>query len=200
MTTPETSEIKHCIYDVNKHCGYPDKLVTGQTPNVFIISSSECQNTIEWVKNVFEKNVRTDDDSKFEVIYFTDKGTRDFCNNVCIPIHEAWFCIAVIKEELLPVIAKRKKSEIITSYISRLNPNVFFEVGLALALHKGVILYKGKNQEIPSDWKNLFKLVISEPSLFLSSTDNASLNEQLEKIVRLNPFIPKSIKWINDKK
>lgn len=192
MSTPE---IVNCIYDVNKKCGYPEKLDVSDTPKVFVICSTEFRNVVEWIKTVFDNNIRTEEGSKFDVIYFTDTSTWDFCNNVCIPIHEAWFCIAVLKEELLPVYSRRQSKEFITSYISRLNPNVFFEVGLALALKKGVIFYKGKNQDMPSDWTNLAKLVISEPSNFLSPEDTSNLTTQLKRIIELNPFIPKSIKW-----
>lgn len=190
-----TDEIVNCIYDVNKKCGYPSKLDVSSTPKVFVISSTEFQNVVEWVKTVFNKHVRTEDGSKFDVVYFTDTGTWDFCNNVCIPIHESWFCIAILKEELLPIYSERQKKGIITSFVTRMNPNVFFEVGLALAWKKGVIFYKGKNQEMPSDWSNLATLIISEPSLFLSPEDTPNLNDQMKRIIELNPFIPKSIKW-----
>lgn len=177
----------NCIYDTSKKCGYPDSLKTSSTPKVFVISSTEFNNVVSWFKDIFDKHVRTEQGDKFDVIYFTDTSTWDFCNNVCIPIYESWFCIAIIKKELLPQYAKRINKEILTGFITRLNANVFFEVGLALSRKKDIIFYKGCNQDLPSDWSNLVKLVLPEPSIFLSPEDNEKMIWKLKEIIRLNP-------------
>ena len=189
----------NCIYDASKKCGYPNKLSTSSNPKVFIISSTEFGHTISWFKEALRDHIRTEKGAEFETAYFTDTVTFDFCNNVCIPIHESWFCLAIIKEELLPQISKRRNREFVSSFITRSNPNVFFEVGLALAWKKDIIFYIGNNQELPSDWSNLAKLVITEPSLFLSSEDNSIMMNKLREIIKLNPFIGYPVKWVEKK-
>jgi len=193
MSVPETIS---CIFDPSKKCGHPDKLTTSATPKVFILSSTENTNVVNWFKETFEKHVRAERKSKFKVVFFTDPPTWDFCDNVCIPIHESWFCVAIIKEELLPQHTMRKNTKLLTGYTTRLNPNVLFEVGLALSREKVVIIYKGYHQDLPSDWNNLMKYVLQEPSIFLSPEDNETLKTRLRDIIMKNPFIGHSVKWI----
>ena len=187
-----------CIYDASSQCRYPNKRKLSSTPKVYVISSTEFNKVVNWFKEVFDKHIRTKNDSKFDIVYFTDLPTWDFCNNVCIPILECWFCIAITKEELLPQHSRRKNTDFITGYVPRVNPNVFFEVGLALARTKGIIFYMGYNQDPPSDWTNMVKFIIKEPSLFLSSEDISVLNNKLKDIIIKNPFIGSPIKWIED--
>jgi hypothetical protein len=189
------SEVPKCIFDGSKKvCSYPDKFQPNNSliPKVFIISSTEYEPLVNWFRGIFKKHLRTIQDKEFDVVYFSDTSSSDFCNNVCIPIHEAWFCIAIIKEERLPQYIKRGTKEVISSFIMRFNPNVFFEVGLALARKKDVIIYNGEKQELPTDWGNLAKWVIREQSLVLSS----EIEDKLNEIIQQNPFIGHPVKWI----
>ncbi len=190
-------QVTNCIYDASKKCGYPDRLKTSPNPNVFVISSSEFKGLVNWFREIFKKHIRTEQNSEFNIIYFTDSNTSDFCNNVCLPIQESWLCLAIIKEEQIPQFIDRKGIPVISSFILRLNPNVFFEVGLALAWKKDLIFYLGSNQELPSDWNNLAKWILREQSVFLSSEESLVLKNKIKEIIEKNPFIGHSLKWVN---
>jgi hypothetical protein len=182
----------HCIFDAsNKLCSYPESC--SSQPSVFIISSTEYQSLVEWFIDVFKRHVRTEDDKQLDIIYFNDTSAYDFCSNVCKPLHESWFCIAIIKEEKLPQYVKRGGKEIVSSFITRFNPNVFFEVGLALAWKKDIIIYNGEKQELPTDWGNLIKWVIKEQPLFLST----DIEEKVKEIIKKNPFMGHPVKWVD---
>jgi len=189
---------RNCIFDPSKICGYPERLRTSPDPKVFVICSTQLLEIVEWFKDVFDQHIRSNNDSQFEIVFFTDLSTWDFCSNVCIPIHESWFCIAVVRNELLPQYADRRRARLVSGFTFRLNPNVFFEVGLALSTKKDVIVYLGHNQQLPTDWGNLIKWVIQEPSELLSPRGFEKMVERLEDIIRRDPFIGHHVEWTGE--
>jgi hypothetical protein len=90
----------------------------------------------------------------------------------------------------------RGGSEIVTGYKRRPNPNIYFEAGLALALEKDIIFYLGFDHHFPSDWTNMLGLTLREQSLFPSPEDYCHLDNNLEEMIKTNPFIGYNLKWV----
>jgi len=146
---------------------------TSITPEVFSIDAVYTQD-----KNLV--SVMMPFNAEFSTVYITLKESINDVGLNCIRADDIWEENAII-QDIVNIIAKAK---VVICDCSGKNPNVFYEIGIAHALGKEVILITQSNEDIPFDLRHLRYI------RYLSNTEglkglSQSIQSRLSSIIGL---------------